>query len=107
MPYCMIAINLLFSGGVNDFFLGIYGLVAAHMWEFLSRIYPQLGGGPNFVKTPKFMTSLVRIVEGRRQVFSSSGVRGGDGSSAASASGAGSGPLPDGWKTRGSGRRLG
>lgn len=106
MPYAMILVSLLFPGGIKDFFLGLYGLVAAHLWEFLSRIYPQLGGGPNILKTPKFMTSLVRIVEGRRQLFSSSGAVGGAPASGSS-TGAESGPLPDSWRTRGSGQRLG
>ncbi|KAJ3491604.1 hypothetical protein NLG97_g5566 [Lecanicillium saksenae] len=90
-PYAMILINLLMGG---DIVLGIYGLVAGHLWEFLTRIYPEFGGGPNILKTPWFMTSLVRT---GRQFFSSSGVTGGDG--------ADSGPLPDSWRTKG--RRLG
>lgn len=107
-PYVMILISLLFPGGISDFFQGIYGLVAAHMWEFLTRIYPQLGGGPNILKTPQFMKKLVRYVERGRQQFNSSGVTGGNAAaSTGSATGPESGPLPDAWRTRGSGRRLG
>lgn len=108
-PYAMIGFSLL-MGGVDDVFLGIYGLVAAHLYEFLSRIYPQLGGGPNLVKTPKFMTRLVRAVEARLQAVSRAGAAGVAGASdyaSGSSTGAESGPLPDAWKTRGAGRRLG
>lgn len=104
-PYAMILINLL-VGDRSEFYLGMYGLVAAHLWEFLTRIYPELGGGPSILKTPKFMASLVRMGEGRRrQYFSSSGTTGGNGADAAS--GSGSSPLPDSWKTKGGGRHLG
>ncbi|KAF1735177.1 Derlin-1 [Beauveria bassiana] len=108
MPYAMIGISLLFPGGIQDFFLGLYGLVAAHMWEFLTRIYPQLGGGPNLLQTPQFMTRLVGAVEGRLQAISRPGVIGAsDYASSGSSTGANSGPLPDAWRTRGAGRRLG
>ncbi|KAM3455509.1 hypothetical protein MY5147_007900 [Beauveria neobassiana] len=108
MPYAMIGISLLFPGGIQDFFLGLYGLVAAHMWEFLTRIYPQLGGGPNLLQTPQFMTRLVGAVEGRIQAISRPGVTGAsDYASSGSSTGANSGPLPDAWRTRGAGRRLG
>ncbi|KAJ3496857.1 hypothetical protein NLG97_g2344 [Lecanicillium saksenae] len=106
MPYAMIGVSLI-MGGVQDVFLGIYGIIAAHMFEFLTRIYPQLGGGPNLLKTPKFMTRLVRVVEGRLQTVSSSGVTGGSDYASGSTTGAETGPLPDAWKTRGAGRRLG
>lgn len=105
LPYAMIVISLLFPGGHVNAIQGVYGLVAAHLYEFLSRIYPQLGGGPNILKTPKFMTRVVNYVQGRSsQVFRGAGTTG---AASGSDAGAGSGPLPDSWKTRGSGRRLG
>ena len=107
MPYAMIGISLLFPGGIQDFFLGLYGLVAAHMFEFLTRIYPQLGGGPNLLKTPKVMTRLVRAVEGRISAISRPGFTAPSGDASGSSTGAESGPLPDAWRTRGTGRRLG
>ncbi|KAJ6789683.1 hypothetical protein PWT90_00547 [Aphanocladium album] len=106
LPYAMILISLIL-GGVQDVFLGIYGIIAAHLFEFLSRIYPQIGGGPNLLKTPKFMTRLVKAVEGRLQTVSSSGVTGGGDYASGSTTSAETGPLPDAWKTRGAGRRLG
>ncbi|ATY62974.1 Der1-like protein [Cordyceps militaris] len=108
MPYAMIGVSLLFPGGIQDFFLGLYGLVAAHLYEFLTRIYPQLGGGPNILKTPKFMTSLVRAVEGRIiQAISRPGAPAASDFAGGRSTGVESGPLPDAWRTRGSGHRLG
>ncbi|KAJ6788174.1 hypothetical protein PWT90_10199 [Aphanocladium album] len=104
-PYAMIFISLLL-GGRAEFILGVYGIVAGHLWEFLTRIYPELGGGSNFLKTPAFMTRLVRFANGdKRQYFSSSGVTGGYTTGATS--GSSNGPLPDFWRTKGNGRRLG
>lgn len=108
MPYAMIGVSLLFPGGIQDFFLGLYGLVAAHLYEFLTRIYPQLGGGRNILKTPKFMTSLVRVVEGRViQAISRPGAPAASDFAGGRSTGVESGPLPDAWRTRGSGHRLG
>src|SRR3989442_921108 len=59
VPYCMILINLLFPGGVQEMMVQITGLLAAHLHDFLTRIYPEFGGGPNLLPTPTFLSRLV------------------------------------------------
>lgn len=31
------------------------GVVAAHLYDFLTRLYPTFGGGRNFIRTPQFV----------------------------------------------------
>ena len=102
MPFCLLLVQLLFPDGVQNLKVGLCGLVAAHLHDFLTRIYPEFGGGPNLIPTPWFMSYLVRTprVENRAfgQVFNARKEKDDSGSG---------GPLPDAWKSRGSGRRLG
>ncbi|KFH47681.1 Derlin-like protein [Hapsidospora chrysogenum ATCC 11550] len=109
-PYCMIAINLLFPGGPMMMLLQAEGLVAAHLYDFLTRIWPQFGGsGRSLIPTPAVLTTAVNAVS---RWTSRAGVaappRGaGAGASTGSATGASRGPLPDSWRSRGPGHRLG
>ena len=32
------------------------GLLAAHLYDFLTRLYPTFGGGKNYIRTPMFVT---------------------------------------------------
>lgn len=111
MPYGMIAMNL-FMGDMNGVFFDTYGLLAAHLFEFLTKIWPQAGGGFNPIPTPPMLHSIVQWFEGTAgrvnhrswgTMFSPNT----DSSSSATTTGANTGPLPDSWRTRGSGRRLG
>jgi Derlin-2/3 len=102
LPYGMLFVSLLL-GGPPALLLDLHGLVAAHLYDFLIRLWPQFGGGPNLIAPPQ---SLVNLVEGQPR-------RGGSwaGTSSSPASGSSTGvsrgPLPDSWRTRGSGHRLG
>ena len=106
MPYAMLAINLLFPGGVFNMILQLHGLFAGHLFDFLSRTWPEYGGGSNLIPTPAILSRLVQSTESLLQRGFSGPARpagrtlGGDG-------GASSGPLPDAWRTRGPGQRLG
>lgn len=82
------------------------GIFAAHLFDFLTRIFPDFGGGPNFLPTPFWVSyimeaprSLQRYGIATRQTNSSQG----SGTSARFENG----PLPNGWRTRGHGHRLG
>ncbi|KAH6892197.1 Der1-like family-domain-containing protein [Thelonectria olida] len=104
-PICMIGINLLFPGGAMNMLLQLEGLVAAHLYDFLSRLWPQFGGGPNILATPPFLHRLLRTPRALNRSFGTS-FRGTD-SASGSSTGASTGPLPDSWKSRGAGQRLG
>ncbi|KAI5461262.1 centromere/microtubule-binding protein cbf5 [Mariannaea sp. PMI_226] len=104
-PICMILINLLMPGGAMNILLQLEGFVAAHLYDFLSRIWPEFGGGPNLLATPPFLDRLMQspIIE---RGFGTA-IRNPGPGPAGSSSGASRGPLPDSWRTRGQGHRLG
>lgn len=114
MPYAMLAINLLFPGGAMSMLLQLHGLFAGHLFEFLTRVWPEYGGGRNLIPTPAFMTKMVQTTQSLAARYgggylgdparpTTGSGSGGSGSS----SGASRGPLPDSWRTRGPGQRLG
>ncbi|KAI1390821.1 Der1-like family protein [Hypoxylon trugodes] len=99
MPYCMLLVQLLFPNGWANIKIGLTGLVAAHLHDFLSRIYPEFGNGPNLIPTPGFISWIMTTPRIRNTVYGQS--------SAPPTSGGRSGPLPDSWRSKGPGRRLG
>ncbi|KAG8416877.1 hypothetical protein J3459_013597 [Metarhizium acridum] len=108
MPYAMLAINLLFPGGVQNMILQFHGLFAGHLFDFLSRTWPQYGGGRNLIPTPAILSRIVQATESLFQRGVGGPARpagrtlgGGTGANTSS------GPLPDAWRTRGPGQRLG
>lgn len=108
MPYAMLAINLLFPGGVENMILQFHGLFAGHLFDFLSRTWPQYGGGRNLIPTPAILSRIVQSTESLFQTGVGGPARpagrtlgGGTGANTSS------GPLPDSWRTRGPGQRLG
>lgn len=106
-PYAMILVNLLFPGGAMNMLLQVQGLVAAHLFNFLTRIWPEYGGGRNLIPTPAFMSTVVQSTEAvQGRVASAAGIRPASQSSG-HGTGASRGPLPDSWRTRGPGQRLG
>ncbi|PFH57795.1 hypothetical protein XA68_14559 [Ophiocordyceps unilateralis] len=92
-PFAMVAFNLLFPNGVRNMLLQLLGLIAGHMFDYLTRIWPEFGGGRNLIMTPTFFSAAVRSL--------------GNMSTAAAPRGGSRGPLPDSWRTRGPGQRLG
>ncbi|KIH90856.1 Derlin-2/3 [Sporothrix brasiliensis 5110] len=105
VPYSMMLVSLLVAGP-QVALLQLCGLVAAHLYDFLTRLWPEFGGGSNLLPTPAFMSRLIST-PGRVQDH-------GFGHSfrppteSGSATGASTGGLlPDAWKTRGKGNRLG
>ncbi|KAH6626078.1 Der1-like family-domain-containing protein [Chaetomium sp. MPI-SDFR-AT-0129] len=112
IPLCMLALSLLLDPSAIP--LQLTGLLSAHLHDFLSRLWPEFGGGWNIMTPPRFVSWLVktpRMVQREygtavHQPRGAHGVSGG--SAAGGSSGASTGSvLPDSWKTRGSGQRLG
>lgn len=104
IPLCMMGATLLMASP-GQMLLQLTGLVAAHLHDFLTRIYPEFGGGRNLIPTPPFFARLVTTPRILQREYGT-GIRPSQGSG--SSTGAqGSGPLPDSWRTRGSGHRLG
>ena len=113
LPYAMLTITLVMAGP-GTALSQASGLVAAHLFDFLTRLYPVYGGGTNYIKTPAFVRAW--FSNGRRGNGSS--VRGygtaftarpGSGNARASSTGynSGLGSISNLWSNRGAGRRLG
>ncbi|PHH64995.1 hypothetical protein CDD81_3632 [Ophiocordyceps australis] len=104
-PFAMLLFNLLFPGGVSNMMLQVQGLVAAHLYDFLTRIWPEYGGGSNLIPTPLVVTRLVQGVG--RAVGTAVARTSGQTPSTGSSTGVSRGPLPESWRSRGPGHRLG
>ncbi|EFW99976.1 centromere microtubule-binding protein cbf5 [Grosmannia clavigera kw1407] len=104
VPYAMMLASLLMVGPAG-IMLQLCGLAAAHLYDFLTRIWPEFGGGRNYLTTPAFVSRLLVLASRTQQQSFGTAIRGA-GTGAATTSGGG-GPLPDAWRTRGRGQRLG
>jgi len=87
------------------------GLVAAHLHYFLSDIWPTFGGGTNIIKTPAFIERLfvIRMPQVIHRAYGMA-IRHPDQplrENNAASTGASSAVLPESWKSRGAGHRLG
>ncbi|GJC82053.1 derlin-2 [Colletotrichum liriopes] len=110
-PFCMMLVSLLFPGGYYTFMIQLMGFIAAHLYDFLSRVWPEFSGGRNLIPTPAFLSRLVQTPRFNQRGYGTA-VRGGGGASAQTSGSStgvsqGGGVLPDSWRTRGPGRRLG
>lgn len=105
IPYCMIGASLLMSPGLIP--LQLSGIVAAHLHDFLTRLWPEFGGGRNLLPTPAILSKLVetpRVFQRGHGTAFRAPNRAASGSSTGASTGS---VLPDSWKARGAGRRLG
>ncbi|KAM7203755.1 Der1-like family domain containing protein [Rhypophila sp. PSN 637] len=113
VPYCIILASMLSLGDPSGVPMQLTGIAAAHMYDFLTRLWPEFGGGRNLLPMPGFMSRLVgnrrasepaHVPAARAGGTRLGGAGGGTGSSTGASTGS---VLPDSWKTRGSGHRLG
>jgi Derlin-2/3 len=106
IPYAMLLMTLVMSGP-GQAMIQATGLIAAHLHDFLTRLWPIFGGGRNLLPTPAFVKSMFQSTEsttahrGYGTAFTPA-----QRASSASASGSG-GVLPKSWQSRGTGHRLG
>ncbi|KAI5865650.1 Der1-like family protein [Durotheca rogersii] len=99
MPYCLLLVQLLFPNGWYNVKVGLTGLFAAHLHDFLTRIYPEFGNGPNLIPTPGILKWIISIPRIQQVVY-------GQPSDSPRDTGRPAGPLPDAWRSKGPGRRL-
>lgn len=104
IPVCMMGATLLMAGP-QQMLLQLTGLVAAHLHDFLTRIWPEFGGGRNWIPTPGFLSRLVTTPRVLQRDYGT-GLRATQSTGSATGSQA-RGPLPDSWRNRGTGHRLG
>jgi Derlin-2/3 len=111
LPWAMLTITLVLSGWPAALQEGM-GIIAAHLYDFLTRLYPTFQGGRNWVQTPAFVS---RAFGAERSAFTQkahgttfrpAAARPAAQASSSSSSGWTS-ALSGSWGGRGAGRRLG
>jgi Derlin-2/3 len=108
MPYLVLLVTWLMAGK-NALIIGLCGLFAAHLHDFLTRLWPEFGGGSNLLPTPGFIRRMweTRTASVQHKAYGTSFTPAQRQEPEGSGNASGSGPLPDSWKSRGSGHRLG
>lgn len=110
LPYASLAITYLVAGPFQTM-IQATGILAAHLYDFLDRVWPEFGGGTKYTTTPLFIQKLFAGT-GQPQTNRTYGTAfAGRPASQPAAQNQGSGPLPNSWASgsawSGSGRRLG
>ncbi|KAA8573201.1 hypothetical protein EYC84_003706 [Monilinia fructicola] len=106
MPYAMLLMTFAMAGP-GQAKVQATGLVAAHLHDFLTRIWPTFGGGRNFLQTPEFIKRAFQSTQATTAdrsygtAFTPAQRSAGSGTSSSGS------VLPESWKSRGSGHRLG
>ncbi|RKF57676.1 Derlin-3, partial [Golovinomyces cichoracearum] len=54
IPYAMLLMTIVMAG-LDTAKVQLTGLVAAHLHDFLTRLWPKFGGGNNLFPTPRFL----------------------------------------------------
>jgi Derlin-2/3 len=65
LPYAMLFMTFVMAGPEGAKHQAT-GLVAAHLYDFLTRIWPTFGGGNNLIQTPLFVQQLFGEGQGPR-----------------------------------------
>ena len=104
LPFATLGLTLVMAGWPAMLRDGT-GIVAAHLYEFLTRIYPTYGGGRNYIITPAF---IQRLFVGQRAQTRTYGTayRAGQAPQDSASTGRSS-SFANPWGSRGVGRRLG
>ncbi|POS83189.1 hypothetical protein EPUL_004912 [Erysiphe pulchra] len=107
VPYAMLLMNIVMAGP-DSAKIQATGFIAAHLHDFLTRLWPTFGGGRNLIPTPKFLQRLWDLKPGTStqksygSMFAPKVRRNMESTSRSSPD-----ALPKSWQNRGSGHRLG
>lgn len=107
LPYAMLFLTFV-QMGPEKMFEEALGIPAAHLYDFLTRYWPEHGGGINILKTPQFVTGWFENAHGAGRVTvkgHGTAIRPKQGTSSSSSTSAVS--SGNNWRERGQGRRLG
>jgi len=104
VPYAMLLMTLIMAGP-DAAKVQSTGLIAAHAHDFLTRLWPQFGGGRNLLPTPNFIARWFQSTQ-TTATHKSYGTAFRPAEREASST-SGSSVLPESWKARGTGHRLG
>ena len=57
LPFALLFVTYLMDNSPAAVMHQATGLIAAHLYDFLTRIWPTFGGGTNYIITPNFVKS--------------------------------------------------
>ncbi|KAL1995302.1 hypothetical protein VTN49DRAFT_1489 [Thermomyces lanuginosus] len=104
LPYAMLLLSLA-TGRWHSVLSQATGLIAAHLYEFLTRIYPEFGGGRNYLVTPAFIRQAFAGASGpRAKSYGTAYPAAGQTRPSSTSSGS---AWTSSWSRMGPGRRLG
>jgi Derlin-2/3 len=106
VPFAMLLMTFVMAGP-SAAMVQATGLVAAHLHDFLTRLWPTFGGGQNLVPTPRLIRRMweTRTSTVNHKPYGTSFAPAQRDES--STSGSAGNVLPESWRSRGSGHRLG
>ena len=106
LPWAMLTLTLIMGGPTAALQQGT-GVLAAHLYDFLTRLYPTFQGGRNYIQTPNVIKRLFGADQTTvtNKPYGTS-IRPGQALPQQPTTGWGSG-LSGSWGGRGQGRRLG
>ncbi|KAL2866320.1 Der1-like family-domain-containing protein [Aspergillus lucknowensis] len=105
LPWARLALTFVMKG-FGSASVEFTGIVAAHLYDFLTRIYPAFGGGKNYIVTPESVRRLfTRPLNGGQERVYGRAYR--PPTQAAEPSSGWTSSVRNAWGSRGSGRRLG
>ena len=104
LPWARLALTFCMKGWFHAA-VELTGIFAAHLYDFLTRIYPTFGGGKNYIFTPAFVRRwFTRSLRGgENRVYGQAYRPPNDNEASQSWSSS----VRGAWDSRGSGRRLG
>ncbi|KAF2854381.1 Der1-like protein [Plenodomus tracheiphilus IPT5] len=105
LPYAMLAMSFVMDGPQTAL-VQLCGLLAAHLYDFLTRIWPTFGGGKNYITTPQIVRGWFGATPGSVQNRGFGHAVQGRGAASAPSTGASTG-VRNAWGSMGPGRRLG
>ena len=98
LPYAILLVSFV-TGGPTAAMIQATGLIAAHLHDFLTRLWPIFGGGRNLLPTPAFVKRMFTTRPVIKKVY---------GEAHFPAQRASSESVSDSsWRWRGSGHKLG
>lgn len=109
LPYASLAITYLTAGPFHTM-IQATGILAAHLYNFLDRIWPEFGGGHQYIQTPQILQRwfTANVGSGQNRSYGTAfGARAGASGAQNQSGAASSWASGSGWTSRGSGRRLG
>lgn len=107
IPFAMLLMTFVMAGP-SAALVQSTGLIGAHLHDFFTRLWPTFGGGRNLLPTPSFIRRLfeTRTATVNHRPYGTSFAPAQQHTSAATGASTG-GVLPESWRSRGSGHRLG